>query len=75
MKTKSARFRKSVAVQQIFVESGRHFQRSRHVNQNFEKGACVPNRSNQNGGQEDSEEAKVAQFPRERNLPADSGMD
>ena len=31
MKTKSARFRKSVAVQQIFVESGRHFQRSRSM--------------------------------------------
>ena len=40
-KRKSARFRKSVAVQQIFVQSGQHFQRSRHVDQNLEQRACV----------------------------------
>ena len=37
----SARLKKSVAVQKIFVETGRHFQRSRCVNQNSEKRPCV----------------------------------
>ena len=78
--TESARFKKSVAVQNIFVESGRHFQRSRCVIQNYEKRPCVQcvqNTEKQSKwwtvckGVRKTREFKGAKFRRERNLPVD----
>ena len=76
----SARLKKSVAVQKIFVESGRHFQRSRCVNQNSEKRRCVQcvqNTEKQSKwrtvrkGVRKTQEFKGAKLRRERNLSFD----